>query len=221
MTALAEEASVVSVRTLFVSYARKNQPNVRALENVSVDIPHAALIGLCGPSGCGKSTLARCIAGWQQPTAGEVIRRGPVQLVMQDPGASLNPRFTAREIVEEPLRIVGTLRDAPGMVNRLLRRVGFSDGIAQKRSTQFSGGERARLAIARALAAMNGARGGLLILDESLAALDVATRNGILALLQELRLETGLALLLASHDPEMLAHSVDRVVRMAEGRVMA
>jgi peptide/nickel transport system ATP-binding protein len=93
-----------------------------------------------------------------------------------------------------------------------LHRVGLGAGIAHNRSTQFSGGERARLAIARALAAMSGEPGGLLILDESLAALDDATRDGILALLRELRLETGLAMLLVSHNPETLERAVERVI---------
>ena len=211
MTAM-PEAVIVSVRNLSVRYAQKGQEHVQALENLSLDLPHASSIGLCGESGCGKSTLARCIAGWRQPTTGEVIRRGPVQLVMQEPGASLNPRFTAREILEEPLRIAGRLPEATGMVAGLLRRIGLGDGIAHKRSPQFSGGERARLAIARALAAMNGERGGLLILDESLAALDAATRDGILALLRELRFEKGLALLLVSHDPGTLERAVERVI---------
>src|SRR5271165_5069757 len=102
----------VSLRDVSVEYRRKDrlsrvQSLVRALDHVTLEIPQGAVMGIAGASGCGKSTLARCLAGWQRPTSGEVVCNVPAQLVMQDPGASLNPRFSAFEIVEEPLRISG------------------------------------------------------------------------------------------------------------------
>src|ERR1700742_4693408 len=119
-----------AVRNLSVFYTRADrlgraQVRTRALDGVSLDVPRNAIMGVAGSSGCGKSTLARCIAGWQRPSSGEVERSGAVQLVMQDPGASLNPRFTAFEIVEEPLRIRGMARHNSARVRSLLAMVGI------------------------------------------------------------------------------------------------
>lgn len=160
------------------------------------------------------------MAGWQKPSAGEIAKHGEVQLVMQDPGSSLNPRFTAFEVVEEPLRIANRLPGARRRTDELLQRVGIVGSDSKKTSGRFSGGERARLAIARALAAMSEETGGLLILDESLSALDFETRTRILALLHELRTERDLAVLLISHDRELLAGVAENSITMEAGRIV-
>lgn len=209
---------MVSARGLCVDFAGRR--TVRALDQVSVEIPGGAIIGLTGSSGCGKSTLARCLSGWQVPSAGSIVRRALVQLVMQDPGGSLNPRFTAYEVVEEPLRIAGPAegrKRVAGTVQAMLERVGIAQKQASKRSGEFSGGEKARLAIARAFAAMPAP--GLLILDESLIGLDVTTRDEILQLLRGFA-EDG-AVVLISHDRELLDSVCGRVIRMEAGKVLA
>ena len=207
---------MVSVRNVSVKYSGRDAP---ALNEISMDIAAGVLTGLSGPSGCGKSTLARCIAGWQKPNAGAILRKGEVQLVMQDPGASLNPRFSAWEIVEEPLRIANRGKEAQKLVGDLLRRVGIAESEAAKTSGRFSGGQRARLAIARALAAVSGSPGGLVVLDESLSALDAATRSEILALLRKLRDDRDMAFLLISHDRELLAAATESTILMKAGRI--
>ncbi len=200
---------MVSARGLCVDFTGRRA--VRAVDAVSLDIPRGAITGLTGPSGCGKSTLARCLAGWQMPTTGSILRGGPVQLVMQDPGISLNPRFSAFEVVEEPLRLAG--RSAP--VPALLERVGLAPAHGRRKSSEFSGGEKARLAIARAFAAMP--EPGLLILDESLSGLDPATREAILGLLRDFARDG--AVLLISHDRKLLDSVCAAVLVMDQGQI--
>ena len=201
-----------------VEYTRGREI-VTALHNVDLDIESGGVIGLSGVSGSGKSTLARCIAGWQNPSAGSIERFGRVQLVMQDPGASLNPRFTAFKIMEEPLRLAAVSGDHARRIDELLDLTGISRGAAGKRASQFSGGERARLAIARALAAIPENLPSLLILDESLASLDTATRDSILQRLSEVQRKLALTYLLISHDRELLRGWADRVLEMNRGRL--
>jgi ABC-type dipeptide/oligopeptide/nickel transport system ATPase subunit len=215
------EPVVVELVNMSIEYKRRNrlgrlQRSVLALDRVNMRIEPGARIGLTGPSGAGKSTLARCIAGWLEPSAGLVSRRGPVQLVMQDPGGSLNPRFTAARAIEEPLRI----RRIPGHPAReFLRQVGIEDTRVNDPTPKFSGGQRARLALARALAALAGAANSLLILDESLSALDQDTCTQILQLLQTWNRSLGLAYLLVAHDRDLLHAWTDRVVIVEGGRI--
>ena len=146
------------------------------------------------------------------------MRHVAVQLVMQDPGASLNPRFTAFEIVEEPLRIRGLQEGSARRVSGLLERMGLRN--PGRRAGEFSGGERARLAIARALAAMPEIGKGLLILDESLSSLDPETRDRILGMLRDLQEEQPLSYLFLSHDLDLLAGVVNDLVILHEGRII-
>jgi ABC-type glutathione transport system ATPase component len=218
--------SAIVLSNVTVDYVRKNRlgmapRRVRALDGVSLEIPARAVIGVAGISGSGKSTLARCAARWLQPVAGEVTGSVNVQLVMQDPGASLNPRFSAFEIVEEPLRIAGRSSMASytaARVEALLARVGVPDRT--RRAGEFSGGERARLAIARALAALPESAGGFLILDESLSSLDRETRVRILEMLFEFRADRGLGYVFVSHDLDLLAGIVNELVIVHHGRIV-
>jgi ABC-type glutathione transport system ATPase component len=216
-------ASEIALCNITVEYLRKDRLGrvrsaVRALDRVSLNIPAGSVMGVAGSSGSGKSTLARCIAGWQRPSSGQIAGNAAVQLVMQDPGASLNPRFSAFEIVEEPLRIRGREKASPGRVRALLNRVAV--GGEGRRASEFSGGERARLAIARALAAMPESGPGLLIFDESLSSLDVETRLRILQMLLEFREEHALSYLFISHDLDMLAGVITDLVILHEGRIV-
>jgi ABC-type dipeptide/oligopeptide/nickel transport system ATPase subunit len=190
---------------------------VRVLDGVNLSIGRGEKIGLTGPSGSGKSTLARCLAGWLTPSEGKIHRAGEVQLVMQDPGASLNPRFSALGAIEEPLRIQRVSRHP---ATELLTQVGIGLARANDPIGRFSGGERARIAIARAMAALRNPSRSLLILDESLSALDEVTCGQILRILSDWREARGLTLLMVAHDREMLGGWTDRILFMQEGRLL-
>jgi ABC-type dipeptide/oligopeptide/nickel transport system ATPase subunit len=186
------------------------------LNQVSLTIARGETLGLVGPSGSGKSTLARCIAGFEAPTSGEVwIAPGTkVQLIFQEPAASLNPRFTAAEIVEEPLVI--QRRPRAGAAARAMKLVGLPADCLGKRAHSFSGGERQRLAIARALVTQP----GLLILDESFAGLDQKLQEQIARLLRELQTRLGLTYLLIAHDLEIVAEMAHRLAVMEAGSIV-
>jgi ABC-type dipeptide/oligopeptide/nickel transport system ATPase subunit len=205
---------VASAREVSVEYQRSGNRLI-ALNRVSLDIPAAALLGIAGRSGCGKSTLARCLAGWQRPSSGAIDRSGAVQLVVQDPGRSLNPRFSALDAVAEPAVIAGRSCSA----QTLLDHAGIARSQRTKRTAEFSGGERARIAIARALCAMKN-DAGLLILDESLSSLDPETRKSILDWLEESRTSQGLALMIISHDLGLLAGTAKEIAIFEAGRIV-
>lgn len=191
-------------------------------------------MALIGPSGSGKSTLARCLACLEQPDSGEVwfaghnlagirgrdlvpIRR-QIQLIFQDPSGSLNPRFTAAEIVSEPLLIArsGTRKERREKALDLIERVGLSSQIATRLPFELSGGQRRRLAIARALALQP----KLLILDEALAGLDLSTQAKICNLLLDLQEASPLTYLLISHDFDLITRLADDVVVLDKGRIV-
>jgi ABC-type dipeptide/oligopeptide/nickel transport system ATPase subunit len=209
----------LSVSGLSCQYLRNTQP-VTALSAVHLELACGSCTGLAGGSGSGKSTLARCLAGWQLPSAGLIRRHGEVQLVMQDPGASLNPRFTAEQIVGEPLAIRHRAAPPSTVVASALARVGLPASRLGDRATAFSGGERARLALARALIAIQQPSSALLILDESLSSLDDRTSASILALLTALRRETGLALLIVSHELALLSACAEHLLVLYEGSIV-
>jgi oligopeptide/dipeptide ABC transporter ATP-binding protein len=206
---------------------------VRAVEAVSLAIAPRETLALVGESGCGKSTLGRIAAGIHAPDAGTARLNGApvmsagggprkittkVQMVFQDPFASLNPRMTVAEIVAEgPIAHGLTARgEAGAYVARWLERVGLDPAFAQRFPHQFSGGQRQRVAIARALAMQP----ELLVCDEPVASLDVSIQAQVLNLFVDLRRDLGLTCLFISHDLGVVRHVSDRVAIMYLGRVV-
>ena len=207
---------------------------VHALDGVSLSVGANEIVGIVGESGCGKSTLARCIVGLEQPTAGTIwiagidaldaggearIRlRRAAQMVFQDPYASLNPRWTTEEVLAEPLRNIGVA----GRVERrdraaaMLERVGLSGTDLGKYPAQFSGGQRQRIGIARALLM----EPQVVIGDEPVSALDMSIQAQILNLLLDLHATSRLAIVLISHDLELVERMCETVHVMYLGRVV-
>lgn len=184
------------------------------LRDISLTLDRGRTLGVVGPSGSGKSTLARCIAGFDKPDSGEIRFTGQsVQLIFQQPAASLNPRFTAEEIVGEPLLFLNRPKRSP---REALDLVGIPAGALGKRAREFSGGERQRLAIARALVV----EPDLLILDESFAGLDPGLQNQIAGLLRDLQQRLGLAYLLISHDLELVIELASEIAVMEKGAIV-
>jgi ABC-type dipeptide/oligopeptide/nickel transport system ATPase subunit len=197
----------------------------RRLEHVTFALEPRCILGVTGPSGSGKSTLARCLARFETPTAGEILLDGrrqwprhEVQLILQQPAASLNPRFTAEEIVAEPLVIqrIGDHASRRARVFDLLSTVGLDPATARAPALAFSGGERQRLAIARALAL----EPKLLILDESFAGLDLSLQAQIANLLLDLQDRRGLTYILISHDPALLSRIATHIALMDQGMMV-
>lgn len=209
-------------------------PTVRALDAVSLQVHAGEFIGVVGESGCGKSTLGRILAGILEPSSGEVLIDGTnpatlgdearrrlmlrVQMIFQDPYASLNPRMRVRDIVGEAPRVHGLCgrNDVDEYVVATLERVGLSGDFLHRFPHQFSGGQRQRVGIARALA-VNPA---IIVCDESVAALDVSIQAQVLNLFMELRRSTGSAWVFISHDLGVIEHVCDRVVVMYLGRIV-
>ena len=199
-----------------------NKPRVRALGEVSLSIARGGRLMIVGRSGSGKSTLARCAANWEQPDEGTVeIGSGvKVQLIPQEPGASLNPHWTAAEAVAEPYRLCGrTKRDAFALAVKWMERMELPGDTGQKLARNCSGGEQARLAIARGLAAVTVDTdfAGLLIFDESFSALDEELRVRIFDLLLGLQSEFGATYVFVSHDLAITSRSVNRIAVMEQG----
>jgi peptide/nickel transport system ATP-binding protein len=207
---------------------------VQAVDDVSFAVEEGEVVGLVGESGCGKSTLGRIVAGILAPSAGTVMFRGrprdalagadahaaalKVQMIFQDPMASLNPRMRVADIVGEAPLVHGivTRAERRDYVATLLARVGLDPRYATRYPHQFSGGQRARIGIARALAV----KPDFLVCDESVAALDVSIQAQILNLFMELRRDLKLTYLFISHDLGVVEHLSDRVVIMYLGRVV-
>ncbi len=210
------------------------RPVLRAVEQVSFSLMPGEVLGLVGESGSGKSTLGRLALGLLQPSAGSIrfdgtaleslsatalrrLRRH-MQMVFQDPYASLNPRHSIGTAIEQVMTLH---EDVPRDQRRqrvaaLLERVGLSADDMPRRPRAFSGGQRQRIAIARALAV----RPRLLVADEPVSALDVSVQAGILQLLQQLRQQEGLAMLFISHDLSVVEAMADRVLVLYLGRIM-
>jgi peptide/nickel transport system ATP-binding protein/oligopeptide transport system ATP-binding protein len=215
---------------------RLENPVVHAVNGVSFQIARGEIMALVGESGCGKSTVAKTIARIYKPTAGEVRVEGediaeygfadllPVrarmQMIFQDPYASLNPRQRVRDIVAEPLleqtKGAEERKDVPRRITELLAKVGLNAEHANRYPHQFSGGQRQRIGIARALAV----KPEFLVCDESVAALDVSIQAQVLNLFMDLRKDLGLTYLFISHDLGVVEHLSDRVVVMYLGRVV-
>ncbi len=226
------------VRTHFPvesGFVRRRQVGVvKAVDGVTLTLGRGEVLGLVGESGCGKSTLARTILQLVPTTSGSVrfngvnlttadaaavqaARRG-MQMVFQDPFASLNPRMTVFDTLAEPLRVhrVAPADEIPSRVTRLMERVGLPATALRKYPHEFSGGQRQRIAIARALAL----EPQLVIADEPVSALDVSIQAQILNLLAQLVREMNLSLLFIAHDLSVVKHISDRVAVMYLGKVV-
>ncbi len=207
---------------------------VRAVDAVDLSVARGEVVGLVGESGCGKSTLGRMVAGIMPPSDGEVLYRGDdvsrlspekakqaklkVQMIFQDPYASLNPRLRVADIVGEAPLVHGLVkRDGfDAYLDAQLRRAGLDPAYKRRYPHQFSGGQRQRIGIARALAVQP----EFLVCDEAVAALDVSIQAQILNLFMDLRRELDLTYLFISHDLGVVEHLSDRVLIMYLGRIV-
>ena len=214
--------------------ANAREEIVHAVDGVDLVVQTGEVVGLVGESGCGKSTLARVVVGLLQPSAGTRLWRGEeiaqlsrdkqraiqlkIQMIFQDPYASLNPRMRVADIVGEAPVVHGLIgqREQQEYVAQLLARVGLDASLARRFPHQFSGGQRARIGIARALAV----KPEFLVCDEAVAALDVSIQAQVLNLFIRLREEFKLTYLFISHDLGVVQHLSDRVVIMYLGRVV-
>ena len=230
----AARTPILSVRDLSVRFPvragllRRVVGVVRAVDGVEFDLVSGETLAIVGESGCGKTTIARTILGLTQPAGGEIAIAPPagiqsgtaqaVQMVFQDPFASLNPRLTVRRLLAEPVIATGTkIGDAEiDRMAALLRRVGMPGDSLDRYPHQFSGGERQRLCIARAL--MTNPR--IVVLDEAVSALDVSIQAQVLDLLMELQAERGLAYVFISHDMAVVERVAHRVMVMFAGRIV-
>jgi oligopeptide transport system ATP-binding protein len=219
-------------------WLQRVQSHVRAVDGVSFSLRRGETLGLVGESGCGKSTLGRAILQLYRPTAGSVVLhsdRGDVdlttlsrremhpyrrrlQMIFQDPYASLNPRMTVADIIGEPIR-VHRLAEGAAMeqrVRELMELCGLNPRFLRRYPHEFSGGQRQRVGIARALAA----EPDIIVCDEPISALDVSIQAQIMNLMQELQRELGLTYLFIAHDLAAVRHISDRIAVMYLGRVV-
>lgn len=221
--------NLLEVKGLKQYYAVKGSSGkayVRAVDDVDFEVRRGEVFGIVGESGCGKSTLGKSICKLIEPSAGTIVLDGEdiskysqskmrsvrkkVQMVFQDPYASLNPRMSVRDIVAEPLLIHGltkTREETNEAVVRLLRHVGLDDYHANRYPHEFSGGQRQRIGIARALAV----RPQLIIADEPVSALDVSIQSQVLNLMNKLKREMNLTYIFVAHDLSVVEHISDRV----------
>lgn len=230
---------ILEVRDLHKSFEQKAGPllparAVKAVAGVDLRLYPGETLGLAGESGCGKSTLAKMIMGLTTPSSGEIVFKGTplqmlssnsladfrktVQMVFQDPFASLNPRMRIGEIIAEPMNIhrIAPATEIRGRVARLMQMVGISPELYDRYPHEFSGGQRQRIGIARAIAVSPQA----IIADEPLSALDISIQAQIINLLQELQQSLKLAYLLISHDLSVIRHMSDRVAIMYLGKIV-
>jgi oligopeptide transport system ATP-binding protein len=214
---------------------RRNQAALRALDNVSFTLARGEALGVVGESGCGKSTLARLLMGLERPTSGQVVFSGQnlfdldakglraarrrIQIVLQDPYTSLNPRMTIGETLGEAFEIHPELcprGQRRARVRQLLEMVGLSGDFVRRYPHQFSGGQRQRIGVARALAV----KPEVLVCDEPVSSLDVSAQAQILSLLRSLQRELNLSYVFIAHDLSVVRYVSDRIAVMYLGRIV-
>ena len=226
--------TLIAIRDLKVHFNLGENRIVKAVDGVTLDIYQGETLGLVGESGCGKSTLGRAILRLTEPTSGQVLyrdrdlahlsskqlreERRHLQIIFQDPYASLNPRMTVGQIVREPLETfrLARGREAEERVQELLETVGLSKRFIKRYPHEFSGGQRQRIGIARALAVDP----DFIVADEPISALDVSIQAQIMNLLEKLRREKNLTYLFISHDLRAIRHVSDRVAVMYLGKLV-
>jgi len=221
------------------AFSRLRHGTIESVAGISFELARGQTLGLVGESGCGKSTTARCVLRLVEPTEGSILYgaesgetidvvaaggaqlrrlRRELQIVFQDPYASLSPRMSVADILEEPLVVhgIGTRKGRRDQVGELLELVGLAREHAARYPHEFSGGQRQRIAIARALAL----RPSVLVLDEPVSSLDVSIQAQVLNLLEDLQDELGLTYLFIAHDLAIVRHISDRVAVMYLGKIV-
>src|SRR6059036_2204169 len=227
---------ICGLRKTYVRHSSswQNRISIEAVRGVDFKIPAGKTLALVGSSGSGKSTVARCVSRLERPDAGQIwvgetdisrlgnhdLRscRSEIQMIFQDAVTSMNPRFSAAQIIEEPLLIQGrgSKEDRRTRAQEIMSEVGLAPNSADRSVMEFSGGQRQRLAIARALALQP----KLLVLDEALSGLDLSTEAQITNLLLDLQAAHSLTYLFISHDMALVAHLADAIAVISAGRIV-
>jgi len=233
--AQSQNSELLNVQNLVKHFLVENSDDVlRAVDGVSFDIRRGETLGLVGESGCGKTTVGRCILRLHEPTSGEIAfeneniiglpnakmqtLRREMQIIFQDPYASLNPRLSVFSIISEPLKIhgIGDKNSRRARVAELLSKVGLDPDYMNRYPHEFSGGQRQRIGIARALAL----NPKLIVCDEPVSALDVSVQAQVVNLLGDLQAEFGLTYLFISHGLAVVEHISNRVAVMYLGKIV-
>lgn len=221
---------LLQVKDLHKHY-KQGQHTIHAVNGISFDVYPGEAIGLVGESGCGKSTTARCILRLEAPTSGQIVLgehdlaelaprevrrlRQDMQMVFQDPNESLNPRFTIRRTLNEPLKLHGMYTDRH-QISAAVERVNLEPGHLSRYPHQLSGGQKQRVGVARAVMT----KPDFVVLDEPTSSLDMSLRIQMVAMLRRLQSELNMAYLFISHDLSIVRHICDRVLVMYLGRIV-